>query len=73
MNDRLSIYDPMVSKKDLPAGPVAVRLGSVYSEEDSCMPKITLIEFNGQDHTIDAAAGKSLMQNAIDRWERDAW
>jgi 2Fe-2S ferredoxin len=30
------------------------------------MPKITLIEFNGQDHTIDADAGKSLMQNAID-------
>ncbi len=30
------------------------------------MPKITLIEFSGQDHTIDAEAGKSLMQNAID-------
>jgi 2Fe-2S ferredoxin len=30
------------------------------------MPKITLIEFNGRDHTIDAVAGKSLMQNAID-------
>jgi 2Fe-2S ferredoxin len=30
------------------------------------MPKITLIEFNGQDHTIDAEVGKSLMQNAID-------
>lgn len=30
------------------------------------MPKITLIEFNGQDHTIDAEIGKSLMQNALD-------
>ena len=30
------------------------------------MPKITLIEFNGQDHTIEAEPGKSLMQNAID-------
>ena len=30
------------------------------------MPKIVLIEFNGQDHTIDAEAGKSLMQNALD-------
>ena len=30
------------------------------------MPKITLIEFNGQDHIIDAEVGKSLMQNALD-------
>ena len=30
------------------------------------MPSITLIEFNGQDHTIEAETGKSLMQNAID-------
>jgi 2Fe-2S ferredoxin len=30
------------------------------------MPKITLIEFNGQDHTIEAEIGKSLMQNAVD-------
>jgi len=30
------------------------------------MPQITLIEFNGQDHTIEAEVGKSLMQNAID-------
>ncbi len=30
------------------------------------MPTITLIEFNGQDHTIDAETGKSLMQNALD-------
>ena len=30
------------------------------------MPSITLIEFNGQNHTIDAEAGKSLMQNALD-------
>jgi 2Fe-2S ferredoxin len=30
------------------------------------MPKITLIEFNGASHTIDAEAGKSLMQNALD-------
>jgi 2Fe-2S ferredoxin len=30
------------------------------------MPKITLIEFNGKDHTIEAEVGKSLMQNAID-------
>lgn len=30
------------------------------------MPSITLIEFNGDSHTIDAENGKSLMQNAID-------
>ena len=30
------------------------------------MPSITLIEFNGESHTIDAESGKSLMQNAID-------
>lgn len=30
------------------------------------MPSITLIEFNGESHTIDAENGKSLMQNAID-------
>lgn len=30
------------------------------------MPKITLIEFNGNDHTIEAEIGNSLMQNAID-------
>lgn len=30
------------------------------------MPKITLIEFNGAEHNIDADSGKSLMQNAID-------
>ncbi len=30
------------------------------------MPTITLIEFNGQPHTIEAEAGKSLMQNAVD-------
>ena len=30
------------------------------------MPEITLIEFNGQEHTIDAQVGKSLMQNALD-------
>ena len=30
------------------------------------MPKITLVEFNGTDHTIEAEAGKSLMLNAID-------
>lgn len=30
------------------------------------MPKITLIECNGQDHTIEAETGKSLMQNARD-------
>lgn len=29
------------------------------------MPAITLIEFNGESHTIDAENGKSLMQNAI--------
>ncbi len=31
------------------------------------MPRITLIEFNGTDHTIDAEVGKSLMLNAIDK------
>ncbi len=31
------------------------------------MPTITLIEFNGAEHTIDADSGKSLMQNALDR------
>ena len=30
------------------------------------MPTITLIEFNGQEHTIEAEADKSLMQNAVD-------
>ena len=30
------------------------------------MPSITLIEHNGDSHTIDAEVGKSLMQNAID-------
>ena len=30
------------------------------------MPKITLIEFNGERHTIEAEAGKSLMMNAVD-------
>jgi 2Fe-2S ferredoxin len=30
------------------------------------MPKITLVEFNGTDHTIDAEVGKSLMANAVD-------
>ncbi len=30
------------------------------------MPRITLIEFGGAQHTIDAAAGMSLMQNAVD-------
>lgn len=30
------------------------------------MPTITLIEYSGQDHIIDAEIGKSLMQNALD-------
>ena len=30
------------------------------------MPAITLIEFNGASHTIEAVTGKSLMQNALD-------
>ena len=30
------------------------------------MPKITLIEFNGQEHIIAAEPGKTLMQNALD-------
>ncbi len=30
------------------------------------MPKITLIEHNGDSHTIEAETGKSLMQNALD-------
>jgi 2Fe-2S ferredoxin len=30
------------------------------------MPEIILIEHNGQEHTISAEVGKSLMQNAID-------
>lgn len=30
------------------------------------MPTITLIEFNGREHIIDAESGKSLMQNALD-------
>jgi 2Fe-2S ferredoxin len=30
------------------------------------MPTITLIEYNGASHTIEAETGKSLMQNAID-------
>ena len=31
------------------------------------MPSITLIEFGGESHTIEAEPGKSLMLNAIDR------
>jgi hypothetical protein len=30
------------------------------------MPTITLIEFNGREHQIEAETGKSLMQNAMD-------
>tara|TARA_R110002072_G_scaffold261374_1_gene420169 strand:+ start:325 stop:645 length:321 start_codon:yes stop_codon:yes gene_type:complete len=30
------------------------------------MPKITLIEYDGQSHIIEAESGKSLMQNALD-------
>ncbi len=30
------------------------------------MPTITLIEFNGNEHVIEAETGKSLMQNALD-------
>ncbi len=30
------------------------------------MPKITLIEFSGIQHSIEAEAGKSLMQNAME-------
>lgn len=30
------------------------------------MPTITLIEYSGASHTIDADTGKSLMQNAVD-------
>ena len=32
------------------------------------MPKITLIEYNGTSHSIDAESGKSLMQNALDKF-----
>jgi 2Fe-2S ferredoxin len=31
------------------------------------MPTITLIEFNGQRHTIEAETGKSLMLNAVEQ------
>jgi 2Fe-2S ferredoxin len=34
--------------------------------KDHPMPRITLIEYNGTDHSIDAESGKSLMQNAVD-------
>jgi 2Fe-2S ferredoxin len=30
------------------------------------MPTITLIEYNGREHVIEADAGKSLMQNALE-------
>ena len=30
------------------------------------MPKITLVEFNGTNHTIEAEPGKTLMMNAVD-------
>ena len=30
------------------------------------MPKITLIEFGGEEHIIDAEVDKTLMQNALD-------
>lgn len=29
------------------------------------MPSITIIEFNGQDHTIEAQSGMSLMENVL--------
>lgn len=31
------------------------------------MPKVTLIEFNGASHTIEAETGKSLMMNAVEQ------
>lgn len=37
----------------------------VYHNKDTTVPKIHLIEFNGQQHTIDAQAGESLMQNVV--------
>ena len=30
------------------------------------MPRITLIEFNGNEHVIEAEVGQTLMQNAMD-------
>ena len=30
------------------------------------MPKITVIEYNGNDHTIDAENGKTLMENVVE-------
>ncbi len=30
------------------------------------MPTLTVIEFNGQSHNIEAESGKSLMQNVLD-------
>ena len=35
-------------------------------EDIEAVPTITLIEFGGEKHSIDATVGKSLMQNAVD-------
>ena len=41
-------------------------LGAIKLKELKDMPTITVIEFNGQDHTIDIQSGRTLMENVLD-------
>ena len=41
-------------------------LGAIELKELNDMPTITVIEFNGQDHTIDIQSGRTLMENVLD-------
>jgi 2Fe-2S ferredoxin len=35
-------------------------------KEKKAMPKITVIEFSGQDHTIEIQSGRTLMENVLE-------
>jgi 2Fe-2S ferredoxin len=41
-------------------------LGPIELKELKAMPTITVIEFNGQDHTIDIQSGRTLMENVLE-------
>ena len=41
-------------------------LGAIELKEVKEMPTITVIEFNGQDHTIEIQSGRTLMENVLD-------
>ena len=34
--------------------------------EERAMPSITVVEFNGQDHTIEIQSGRTLMENVLE-------